>query len=296
VFQIESTAGWKEKARSIEGLGFDVMLMADHIAVSLPGWAPALVAAADATTTLRVGTFVLDNNFRHPALVARDAATVDLFSDGRFELGIGAGWQPDNFQRAGVPFETPGTRAERLSESVQIIQALFGGEPVTFSGNHYTLDELQGFPKPVQQPHPPILIGAGGPRMLDFAARHADIVAIAPPALPEGGLQLAVEASFMDRQVARLRDAGGERFPALEFNVLLQRVIVTDDRQAAASDLAAQWGKPAEDLLDSPHLLIGTPAQMAADLRRRRERFGISYITIFERDIAAFAPVVELLR
>lgn len=294
MFQAESGEAWRETARRVEALGFDVLLMPDHISSPLLSYAPALMVAADATTTLRVGPFVLDNNFRHPALVARDAATIDLLSDGRYELGIGGGWLPDNFQKTGVPFETAGIRAGRLEESVRIIKALLRGETVSFQGEHYTIDELPGFPKPVQQPLP-ILMGAGGPRMLDFAAREADIIGVAPPALPEGGIKLAVEADSVERQIDRIRAAAGERFDDIELNILQQRVIVTDDRQAAAEELAGQWEKPAADLLESPHVLIGTHAQMADDLRQRRERFGFSYITVFERDLEAFAPVIAVV-
>jgi probable F420-dependent oxidoreductase len=255
-----------------------------------------MMAAADATTSLRVGPFVLDNNFRHPALVARDAATIDLLSGGRYELGIGGGWLPANFERTGIPFGTAGLRAGRLEESVRIIKGLLRGEPFSFAGEHYTIDELAGFPAPVQQPLP-ILMGAGGPKMLDLAAREADIIGVAPPALPEGGLKLAVEADSVERQIERVRTAAaGARFDAIELNILLQRVIVTDDRQAAAVDLAGQWEKPAADLLESPHVLIGTHEQMAEDLRQRRERFGFSYISVFERDLDAFAPVIEAVR
>jgi probable F420-dependent oxidoreductase len=294
-FGAASGEEWREKAQRFEALGFDVLLMADHIAAPLLGWAPALMAAAAATTRLRVGTFVLDNNFRHPALVARDAATIDLLSGGRFELGIGGGWQPDNFARSGVPFGTPGERFGRLAESVRIIKGLLRAEPVTFDGSYYHLDELHGFPSPVQSPLP-LLIGGGGPRLLDLAGREADIVAIAPPSLPEGGLQLAVEAEFFAGQVERLRAAAGARFATLELNVLLQRVTPSDDREAAAAELAAQWQKPGFALLASPHILMGTPDEMAADLRERRDRYGLSYITVFERDVEAFSPVMQLLR
>lgn len=295
VFQSDTAAEWQDKARKVESLGFDVLLIPDHIGSPLLAYAPALMSAAAATTTLRVGPFVLDNNFRHPAFVARDAATIDLLSDGRYELGIGGGWQPNNFQRSGVPFETAGIRAGRLEESVRIIKALLKGEPVSFQGQHYNLDELPGFPQPVQQPLP-IFMGAGGPRMLNLAAREADIIGVTPPALPEGGLRLAVEAENVERQIERLRDVAGERFSGIELNVLLQRVAVTDDRQAAAEEVGAQWEKPAADLLASPHMLFGTHQQMADDLRQRREHFGFSYISIFERDLESFAPVVALLR
>lgn len=293
----ESGSGveWKEKAQKAERLGYDILVMPDHFGVQL-AFAPALAVAAAATTTLRVGTLVLDNDFRHPALVANDAATLDLLSDGRFELGLGAGWMQDDYDRSGISFEEPAVRVRRFRESVRVIKGLLTATPVTFMGRHYTITDLTGYPKPVQHPHPPILIGAGSRQMLTFAAREADIISILPSISAPNTLSLAdLSASVMDEKIRWVREAAGERFDALELHALIQRVIITDDRQHAAESLGADWGIPVNDARESPYLLIGTVEEIADMLCNHRERFGLSYLTIFERDMEAFAPVIVRL-
>lgn len=298
-----SAAEWRSKAERAEALGYDILLIADHIGLELFAYAPALAAAAAATRQLRLGTHVLANDFRHPVLVAREAATLDLLSDGRFELGLGAGWDRSDFERSGLAFDPPGTRVARLQESVALIKQLLEGEPVTLHGRHYQVSELQIYPRPVQRPHPPLMIGAGSPRMLALAAQEADIIALIPPALPEGGLSLAIEADAMDLQVARIRDAAGERLAEVELNLLLQRLVITSDREAAARATAEEWMAAlggartftAESVLDSPYLLFGTTEEIVATLQQRRNRFGISYLTVFERYMEDFAPVVGML-
>jgi probable F420-dependent oxidoreductase len=279
----------------VEAAGYDVLLMPDHAAEPELAYAPALMAAAAATTSLRLGTFVLDNNFRHPALVAREAATLDMLSGGRFELGIGGGWLRANFDQTGVRWPSPRERAERLEESVQIIQALLSRETVTFSGTHYTINDLRGFPQPRQQPRLPILVGAGGKRMLQFAAREADIIGLAPRSLPGGGLALDLEASGVDEQLNWICDAAGDRMENLELNFLLQRVIETDDRHAVASELSEQWQTPANVLLASPFMLIGSADEMAETLRERRQRWGISYYACFDNDMHSMNAVLTRL-
>ncbi|MGI8857960.1 MAG: TIGR03621 family F420-dependent LLM class oxidoreductase, partial [Thermomicrobiales bacterium] len=255
-----------------------------------------LAAVALSTTTLRIGTLTLDNDFRHPALVAGDAATLDLLSDGRFELGLGAGWMQMDYDRAGIPFDPPAMRVDRLIESVRIIRSLFGQTPMTFSGEHYTIADLPGFPTPVQRPHPPILIGAGGRRMAAFAAREADIVSLVARLSAPNTLSLAdLSPAIVDEKIAWVREAAGERFDALELHILIQRVIVTDDRDGAAASLGADWGIPVDVALASPYLLIGTVEEIADAVRAHRERFGFSYLTVFERDMDVFAPVVARL-
>jgi probable F420-dependent oxidoreductase len=272
-----------------------VLLMPDHAAAPILAYAPALMAAAAVTTRLRIGTFVLDNNFRHPALVAREAATLDILSGGRFELGIGGGWLRENFDQTGVQWPSPRERAERLEESVQIIKALLSGETFTYSGTHYTINGLPGFPKPVQQRRLPILVGAGGKRMLSFAAREADIIGLAPRSLPGGGLALELQETGLDEQLDWIRDAAGDRMANLELNFLLQRVIETDDRHAVASELSEQWQTPANVLLDSPFMLIGSVDEMAQTLCERRARWGISYFACFDNDMQSMNGVVARL-
>ncbi len=298
ISQAESRTQWQEKARRAEALGYDILLIPDHLGGQL-AIGPALAAAAAATTTLRIGTLVLQNDLRHPALVAKDAATLDLLSDGRFELGIGTGGSfPPDFEWTGIPFDPPGTRVGRLAESLQVIKAMFGADPVTFAGTYYTITGYEALPKPVQQPHPPILVGGGGPRMLSLAAREADIVGILPTMLAVGG-QFRMDqctAEAVAGQVEFIRQVAGSRFRELELNVLIQRLIVTDDPRQASEELSREWTPlTPEQVLDSPYLLIGTHDEIAERLRERREQLGISYAVVFERDLDAFAPVVTQL-
>jgi probable F420-dependent oxidoreductase len=293
----ESATGneWKAKARKAEDLGYDTLVIPDHIGEGLLAYAPALMAIAAVTTSLRVGTFVLDNDFRHPALVAGDAATVDLLSDGRFELGLGAGWDPADYGRSGIPFEPPGVRVGRMEESLHIIKNLFSDAPVTFHGRHYSVTNLEGFPKPVQRPPPPILIGGGGKRVLSIAAREADIVSIAPR-FSNGKPNFAdLTAAAMARKVEWIRHAASHRFDELDLNVLIQGVTITSDRQQVAAQHSAGWEMTGEELLQSPFALIGTVDQIIEALQSRREQFGLSYVVVFERDMDEFAPVVARL-
>lgn len=286
---------WQEQARRAEALGYDVFLVPDHVG-GLFAYAPALLSAAEATTTLRIGTLVLDNDFRHPVFVTSEAATLDLLSEGRFELGLGAGHLQADYRQSGIPFDAPGVRLGRLRESVRIIKGAFGGEPFTYHGEHYTVTDLQGYPAPVQRPHPPLLIGAGGPRALAFAAQEADTVALMVPALPAGGLELAYTAlERMAQQVETLRNAAGARFEQLELNLLSQQVIVTDNRLAAAEEIARDWELELEVVLNSPYMLIGPVEQIIEQLLERRTLLGISYLVVFGHYMEAFAPVVARL-
>jgi len=295
VIEPGSAEAWREKARRAEALGYDILLVPDHIGNGRLGWGPALMAAATVTSRLRIGTFVLDNDFRHPAIVAQDAATLDLLSDGRFELGLGAGWLLADYTPSGIPWDAPGVRAGRLEEAVAIITRLLEGETVTFAGRHYTIDDLPADPRPVQQPRPPIMLGVGGPRLLTFAARHADIVSVVMSSRREGGLVMDMDTATVAGKVALVRRAAGERFAQLELNVLLQGVFATDNPQAAAEELSSSWETPAATLLDSPYLLFGTVDEIVATLQQRRVQLGISYITVFDRDWDALNPVVERL-
>ncbi len=283
------------EARRAEALGYDILLVPDHIGNGRLGCGPALMAAAAVTSRLRIGTFVLDNDFRHPAIVAQDAATLDLLSDGRFELGLGAGWLLADYTCSGIPWDAPGVRAGRLEEAVEIITRLLEGETVTFAGRHYAIDDLPADPRPVQQPRPPIMLGVGGPRLLAFAARHAEIVSVVMSSRREGGLVMDMDTATVADKIALVRGAAGDRFAQLEINVLLQGVFVTDDPRAVAEEMSADWETPAVTLPDSPYLLFGTVDEIVDTLQQRREQLDISYITVFDRDWEALNPVVERL-
>ena len=290
-----SRQDWEEKARRAEALGFATLVMPDHFLNPLAP-VPALAAAAAVTTTLRLGSIVFANDYRHPALLPKEAATIDLLSDGRFEFGIGAGWYQKEYEQAGIPFDPPGRRIGRMDEALRIIRGLWGEGPVEFRGAHYTIAGLEGTPKPVQKPHPPVFIGATGPRMLRLAGRVADIVGFNPKPLPRGGHDWqgsTVEAR--DEQIGWVREASGDRFDRLELSMVAYRAVVTDRPLAVAEELAPEYGINAEQLLALPDFLMGSEVEIVERLLERRERFGGSYIEVSDRDSIGFAPVVARL-
>ena len=293
-----SRAEWLDNARRVEDLGYAVLGVPDHLSERLAPL-PALVSAASVTTTLRVATTVLNNDFRHPVLLAREAATIDLLTDGRLELGIGAGYMKSEYEQAGLPFDLGGTRVERLAEAVVIVKRLLAGEPVTFAGRHYRVTDHVIYPRPVQQPRPPMLIGGNGSRLLTLAANEADIVGLTGITFRRGGTApdlSGCKATVVDERIRFMREVAPERFERLELNALVQRVIVTDDRRQAAEDLARSWtALSADEILDSPYALIGTVDEMVEDLEARRRRWNISYILTHEPYLEALAPVVARL-
>lgn len=298
VWRAGSRTEWVEKARRLEDLGYSTLTVPDHLAEFFAPM-PSLVSAAEATTRLRVGTHVLNNDLRHPVLVAREAATVDLLTDGRFQLGLGAGHMKSEYDQAGLTYDPGHTRVERLEEAVTIVKTLLAGEPLTFSGRHYRVAGHTIHPLPIQRPHPPILIGGNGRRLLTLAAKEADIVGLSGITFRRGGAEPDLSGwtvAGVDARMQIVREAAGDRYPRLEVNALVQRVVVTDDRRHAAEELAARWTQlNPEDILQSPYVLIGTADQMVEDLRARRDRWGISYYVVFEPYMEAFAPVVAEL-
>jgi probable F420-dependent oxidoreductase len=293
---VTSGAGWVERARRAEQLGYSILQVPDHFRDQLAP-VPALTAAAMATTRLRVGALVFCNDFRHPVVLAKEAATIDVLSGGRFELGLGSGWLREEYDQAGIRFDAPGTRIERLAEAVSIVKGLLAGERVAFAGRHYAIAGLEGRPSPVQRPHPPLLIGGGGRRTLSLAAREASIVGLVPRALPDGsGLDRGDFGEAALRQkIEWVRAAAGDRLDSLELHALIQAVVVTDQRMAAAEQLAARFRVARDLVLETPYVLLGTVEEICATLRERRERYGISYLTVFDRDLEALAPVVGRL-
>jgi probable F420-dependent oxidoreductase len=286
---------WRGKVRRAEELGYATFVVPDHFRDQVAP-AVAIMAAADATTTIRVGSLVFDNDFRHPAVLAKDAATLDLLTGGRFELGIGAGWMRADYEQTGLPFDPGRVRVDRLEEALHIITGFFAGESVTFKGQHYAVTELPGLPRPVQRPRPPLLVGGGGPRILALAAREADIVGITPRSLAGGGLDLAdTRPDAVEAKIAAIRAAAGPRLAELELNILVQRVAVGENVDAAAAEFAAQWKTTPEALWDSPFVLMGAPGAVEDTLEARRARYGISYVVVFEQFMEAFAPVVRSL-
>jgi probable F420-dependent oxidoreductase len=292
-----SSRAWAALARRVEDLGYARLTVSDHLDEQLAPVA-ALMAAADATTTLRLGAMVFSNDYRHPAVLAKEAATLDVLSDGRFEMGLGAGWLTADYQRAGIPLDPAPVRIERLEEALQVVKGLFADGPCHFEGRHYRIDGLRGTPRPVQRPHPPILIGGGGRRLLELAAREADIIGL-NPRMATGVIDASAgpdaTAAATERKVGWIREAAGARLDAIELQVRVHLVVVTDDRDDVARALAPALGLTPEEALGSPHALAGTPEQIADDLLARRERFGISSIGIGLDAVDALAPVVARL-
>lgn len=286
---------WVTLARQAEDQGYATFLMADHYVNEFPPIA-ALMAAADATSTLRVGSLIFDNDFRHPALLAKEIATLDLLSGGRVEFGIGAGWHRPEYEQVGLDFASAGTRINRLEEALQIIKQFFTEETVTFSGSHYTVTNLKAFPKPLQRPHPPFFMGGGGKRFLSLAGREADIVGLHVRVNDDGTVgALERTGEALAQKVEWVRQAAGERFPEIELNILVGSVIITDDRQQAAEEHARKTGQIAEQLLASPYQFIGSVEQIIEQIQRQREQFGVSYLVVGDEHMEAFAPVVARL-
>jgi probable F420-dependent oxidoreductase len=278
---------WARKARRAEELGFSTFLVADHFGDQL-ATTPALAAAAAATSRIRLGSFVHSNDFRHPALLAKEAATLDLLSGGRFELGLGAGWMRSEYMRAGIPFDAADTRLERLAESVTIVKRLLEGESVSFAEKHYAVEELQTEPTPLQRPRPPVLIGGSRAPLLELAAREADIVGLA--ARSDGS---DIEPADLAEKADRVWEAAGGR--ELELNILVFGVRIGGDRVAGADELARELGLPGEKVLDSPYVLLGEEEEIADTLLEQRERHGISYVAVFEEAMESLARVMERL-
>jgi probable F420-dependent oxidoreductase len=289
-----SRADWQDKARRAEALGYSTFLTPDHLVDILPPLV-SLVSAAEATETIRVGTLVLNNDFRHPVLVARDAAAIDLLTDGRFELGLGAGHMESEYDEIGLCFDPSAVRVERLGESVAIVKRLLEGEEVTFAGKHYEVTGHRIHPLPAQKPRPPLLIGGNSRRLLTLAAQEADIVSFVGFSHLRGGRDFDVRA-FTDpgteERVDIVRQEAGDRFRELELNVVVQRVGST---RHDAEDWAQDSPLSVEDVLGSAFFMIGSAEAIADELREKRERHGFSYWVVFEGAMDAFAPVVSRL-
>jgi probable F420-dependent oxidoreductase len=295
----DSAGQWRAKAKRAEAAGFDIMLAADHLVDGMFPPLAALTIAAEATERIRVGTLVVNNDFRHPVLLAREAATVDLLTGGRLELGLGAGHMQLEYEQVGIVFDRPAVRVARLAEAAQIVHRLLAGEEVDFEGRHYRVSGHRCWPRPVQRPVP-LLIGGNGRRVLTTAARLAEIVGFTGFSQVEGE-QAVNPTHFTDagltRQVGWVRDAAGDRFDELELSTLVQSVTITADRSAALERVRHLVpSMTAADLATSPYALVGSVDEIADRLRDRRERLGITYVTVFERDLEPMQEVIARLR
>jgi probable F420-dependent oxidoreductase len=293
-----------DTARRAEDSGFSTFLIRDHFIEEPFGHqlAPltALATVAGATARLRVGSLVFANDYRHPVILAKEIATLDLLSNGRVELGLGAGFSRAEYDQAGIPFAPPGTRVERLEEAIRVLKGLFAAGPFTFAGKHYRVTNCDGFPKPVQRPHPPILIGAAGSRMLSIAAREADIVGFQAVSTAHGTVVDDPRprlAPAVTQRLDHVRHSAGERFGRIELS-LVAMVIITGRRPEAADDLARDrgWsGVSPEQVLDMPSVFIGSVDQIVETMQARRERYGFSYYVLMDHVLEQTAPIVARL-
>lgn len=295
-------------AHRAELLGYDTFVVPDHLGNQV-GPIAALGALAVATERIRLGTSMLANGFRHPVVVAKELATIDVLSKGRLEVGLGAGLLAGEFRAAGIDYEKPGVRIEKLHESVQILDSLLRGKECCFQGKHYQVTGVRGTPRPRQGPRPPFCIGAGGPKMLRLAAEHADIISVVPATTAQGkGLLSEITLSAVTEKVELIRDAAGGRFDSIELNCAITAVMITDDREKTAEMALTALGNglhpnlevdvqlSVADILTSPYVAIGTYSEIAEQLREVRRRAMMSYIGVFPGQMEAFAPVIPLLK
>jgi probable F420-dependent oxidoreductase len=289
---------WRATVAELEALGFDSVCLGDHL--SMMGPFPALAAAAAWSERLALALTVAGNDYRSPVLLAQEAMTVQAISGGRFELGLGAGWDAGDYRQLGIELETPGARIDRLAEAIRIVKLYCDGEPFDFAAEHY---RLEGVVPAVRGPRPPLMIGGGGPRILALAAREADIVGVN---VPLGGADLrsslaagATAAERVQAAVEIVRTAAGARFEEIELHVNVLACEVTESEAAGAArtaEVAQGLGVSAEDLAESPFVLVGTADAVLAKLRRVRERLGFSYFTVPRAAAAGLAPLLPALR
>ena len=292
-----SGSEWIETAKKAEDLGYSALLMPDHFGDQLAPIA-ALSTAAAVTTTLRIGSLVFATDFRHPSMLAKEMATLDLLSEGRLEVGVGAGWMTEDYAWTGISHDRAGVRIDRMIEGIEVLRGLWGDETFSFDGEHFTITDMPGFPKPVQAGGPPIIVGGGGKRVLSTAARLADIVGVNPN-VGEGKIGAEAIASMSsdatEEKLSWVRAAAGDRFDDIEISILKFVTIVTDDRDGVAGKVGAGMGMDAATILASPHTMVGSAEQLADELTEQRDRWQGSYVTVQSDAMDSFAPIVAAL-
>jgi probable F420-dependent oxidoreductase len=279
--------------------GFSVVTGSDHVGSRLAAVLPMLSIAAEVSSRLRISPMVLANDFRHPVVLAKDAATMDILSEGRFELAMGTGWIKPQYEAAGVRYDPPGIRVARFEEAISVLKGCWSGEPFSFEGNHYRVTEVT-CPRPFQRPHPPILVAGGGARMLKIAGREADIASITPltpgtSVFDNFGRDLANSGGRVAAQIDWIRQGAGRRFDNIELSVIAHHVSVTENAEQAREQFAARTGTTPEEIANSPHVLIGSVSAIVETLLDRRERHGISYFVFGSSDLDAIEPVIARL-
>lgn len=295
-------------AQQAEEYGFDTFMIPDQLGNQV-GPIAALGALTQATEKIRLGTAMLANGFRHPAVLAKDAATIDVLSRGRLELGLGAGLAKEEFEKGGIAYDPPAVRIEKLDETLTILDVLLRGQECNFDGKHYQIKGLKGSPRPRQGPRPPLAVGAGGPKMLALAAKHADIISVAAPTDADGKVLLS--GVTMEKTIERvnlIREAAGDRFDDIELSWTITMIVITDDRNEVAEmalnalakgfppNIEADVTLSAEDILGSPYIAIGTFEEIAEQIKNVRAQTSMSYVGVFPTQMDAFAPIIPLLR
>jgi probable F420-dependent oxidoreductase len=309
-FSASSAKEWRERALRVEALGYATLHLADHVLGPGPAIAstnhpiqelaavPAIAAAAAATSTLRVGCRVFCIDYRHPAILAKEAATLDLLSEGRLELGLGAGWLRAEYEALGLRFDPTPVRIARLAETIAAVKAACTGEPLAMAGEHVRLSGFAARPLPVQRPHPPLLVGGGSRRVLELAAREADIVSLnfnnRSGAIGPDGVRSGTAAATA-RKIEWIRNAAGPRFARLELEIGAYFTFVQEGAAKIAEGMGRALGLTTEEMLTHPHGLFGSVDAVCEELLRRREAYGISYVTVPDNALEAFAPVVARL-
>jgi probable F420-dependent oxidoreductase len=304
--RIHDPAEWLAHARRAEQDGYSSLLIPDH--VRRLSTFPTLMAAAAVTERITLGTYVLNQDFRPPAVLAHEAAAVQQFINGRLELGIGAGWAKPEYEWTGIQFDPAGPRINRFEEYLQVVKGILAAkEPYSFSGRWYTLKEYPPLPYLAYASPPPILVGGGSKNVLSIAGRHADSISVATRATPEGQIDATnITREAVEQKLAWIKDAAGDRYSQIELNVTVREVRVVDDRQAAARAILSDWRGPGsmmgradeiseDDVLNSPYMALGTVDQIVEQIQAAREQYGFSYIQVDGRDVDAFAPIMGRL-
>jgi probable F420-dependent oxidoreductase len=294
----ESGEAWRAKARRIEALGYDTLTTPDHLTAQFAP-IPAFVAAADATTTLRVSALVFANDYRNPVLLAKEIATLDVLSQGRCDIGIGTGWYAPDYEMLGIQLDPPPVRVARLREAIALMKRLWTEERVDFDGHFYRVRGAVVLPRPTQRPHPPIVIGASGPTMLRLAGAEADVISITGPLGRRDDVDTSWRAQKSENAFAAridiVRRAAGSRFASCDVNADAE-IRVTDDRDAMLAEIASKEGVSPDEVSRSPHYLVGSFAEIGQQLVERREHFGLTVYRAPEADMQALAPLVAVAR
>src|SRR6478609_1014804 len=300
-FDASSAKELGERARAAEDLGVTHFVLPDHLVPQLAP-VPYLATVAALTEKLRISAFVHNNDLRHPAVLAQELATLDVLSSGRLDVAIGAGWNEPEYRAIGLPFEPVRVRQARLAEAIKVLKGCFGEGPFSFAGEHYTITDYDAYPKPVQQPHPPLFIGGGGRKTLELAAREADVIGLAPRILSgQRGDPSSITWAATEEKLAWVREAAGDRFDVLEFNVYPSQwpIVVTDDLHGEARKIIDRMKERTgqelteQEVIDSPHLFIGSVDRFVEKFGELRERLGVNSFLVGSLD--ELGPVVERL-